>query len=160
MLTVTPTRPRESLEEMRFLIDGSREASSDPTRRCISRNRLLTVLRSTETEKSSPATIALPYPVIDFIVFYPQITGLNLGHLRNLWILFLIRELQFVKLSILSALGKQFCVCSDLDDPSRFHHDDHIRTPHSRQPMCDHDRGAISDQVAECTLDQSLRFSI
>jgi len=49
-------------------VDGSREASSEPTRRCISRNRLLTVLRSTETEKSSPATIALPYPVIDFMV--------------------------------------------------------------------------------------------
>src|ERR1044072_4454085 len=74
MLTVTSTRPRESLEEMRFLIDGSRELSSDPTRRCISRNRLLTALRSTDTEKSSPATIALPYPVIDFMFFYPQIT--------------------------------------------------------------------------------------
>src|SRR5215213_2226309 len=74
MLMVTSTRPRESLDEMRFLIDGSSEASSDPTRRCISRNRLLTVLRSTETEKSSPATIALPYPVIDFMFFYPRIT--------------------------------------------------------------------------------------
>src|ERR1044072_2404851 len=69
MLTVTSTRPRESREVMRFLIDGSSEASSEPTRRCISRNRLLTVLRSTETEKSSPATIALPYPVIDFMFF-------------------------------------------------------------------------------------------
>src|SRR5215813_2103146 len=79
MLTVTSTRPRESRDEIRFLIDGSRAASSEPTRRCISRNRLLTVLRSTETEKSSPATIALPYPVIDFIVFYPQIAQITFG---------------------------------------------------------------------------------
>src|SRR6476619_5379305 len=35
----------------------------------MSRNRLLTVFRSTETEKSSAATVPLPYPVIDFICF-------------------------------------------------------------------------------------------
>src|SRR5690242_21964558 len=74
MLTVTSTRPRERREDIRFLIDGSRETSSEPTRRCISRNRLLTVFRSTETEKSSPATIDLPYPVIDFMFSYPQIS--------------------------------------------------------------------------------------
>src|ERR1041384_6752068 len=69
MLTVTSTRPRDSREVIRFLIDGSTEASSEPTRRWMSRKRLLTVFRSTETEKSSPATIPLPYPVIDFIGF-------------------------------------------------------------------------------------------
>src|SRR5829696_8909039 len=74
MLTVTSTRPRDSREVIRFLIDGSTEASSEPTRRWMSRKRLLTVFRSTETEKSSPATIPLPYPVIDFMLFNPQIT--------------------------------------------------------------------------------------
>src|SRR6185436_18753245 len=69
MLTVTSTRPRDRREVIRFLIDGSTEASSEPTRRWMSRKRLLTVFRSTETEKSSPATIPLPYPVIDFMVF-------------------------------------------------------------------------------------------
>src|ERR1043166_2221949 len=68
MLTVTSTRPRVKRDVIRFLMDGSSEPSSEPTRRWISRKRLLTVFRSTETEKSSPATIPLPYPVIDFMV--------------------------------------------------------------------------------------------
>ena len=33
MLMLTSTRPRESLEVIRFLIAGSRAASSEPTRR-------------------------------------------------------------------------------------------------------------------------------
>src|ERR1043165_7237323 len=68
MFTVTSTRPRLRRDVIRFLMDGSSEPSSEPTRRWISRKRLLTVFRSTETEKSSPATIPLPYPVIDFMV--------------------------------------------------------------------------------------------
>src|SRR5215213_2593838 len=151
MLTVTSTRPRESLEEMRFLIDGSREASSEPTRRCMSRNRLLTVLRSTETEKSSPATIALPYPVIDFIVF---IRRLHRFHLCHLWILFfLVGELELVELSVLPALRQQLGVRAHLDNSSGFHHHDHVRASHSRQTMRDHKRRAIADQIADRTLD-------
>src|SRR6185369_12309712 len=111
MLTVTSTRPRERREEIRFLIDGSRAASSEPTRRCISRNLLLTVLRSTETEKSSPATIDLPYPVIDFMWFFirrlhrlHRLNSSYLWDLRNLWILFFFRELELVELAVLPAL--------------------------------------------------------
>src|SRR6185369_157392 len=124
MLTVTSTRPRESREVMRFLIDGSSEASSEPTRRCISRNRLLTVLRSTETEKSSPATIALPYPVIDFMVLIGPSCGYQF--------FFLVRKLKLVKFLVLPATGQQFRVRSHFDYSSRFHHYDHIRAAYSR----------------------------
>src|SRR5215203_2837169 len=80
MLTVTSTRPRDSREVIRFLIEASRADSSAPTRRCMSRNRLLTVFRSTETEKSSPATMPLAYPIIEFILVdvYSQITQIRL----------------------------------------------------------------------------------
>src|SRR5688572_8395 len=73
---VTSTRPRERRELIRFLIAGSRAASSEPARRWMSRNRLLTVFRSTETEKSSPVIVPLPYPVIDFIVLYCVLSAL------------------------------------------------------------------------------------
>src|SRR5829696_2315053 len=106
MLRATSTRPRDSREVMRFLIAGSTADSSEPTRRCMSRKRLFTVLRSTETEKSSPATIPLPYPVIDFIVCLPtDYIESNLCHLRNLWKqFFLVCELKLVQLLIFSAL--------------------------------------------------------
>src|SRR6185503_7121086 len=105
MLTVTSTRPRDSREVIRFLIDGSTEASSEPTRRWMSRKRLLTVFRSTETEKSSPATIPLPYPVIDFIVFLiHRLHRFHLCNLCNWWKLFFFRELKLVKLLIFPAL--------------------------------------------------------
>src|SRR6266481_5249722 len=66
---VTSTRPRDKRVLMRRLIAGSTDDSSEPTRRWISRNLLLTVLRSTDTEKSSPVTMPRPYPVIDFMNF-------------------------------------------------------------------------------------------
>src|SRR5688500_17864805 len=75
-LIVTSTRPRERRELIRFLIAGWRAASSEPARRWMSINRLLTVFRSTETEKSSPVIVPLPYPVIDFIVLYCVLSAL------------------------------------------------------------------------------------
>src|SRR6185369_1735366 len=131
MLTVTSTRPRDNREVIRFFICGSSEASSEPTRRCMSRNRLLTVFRSTETEKSSPATIALPYPVIDFMINpSTDYTDLDLCYLWNLF--FLVRKLKLVKFLVLSASGQQFRARSRFDYPSCFHHYDHIRPAHCR----------------------------
>src|SRR5678816_904471 len=60
---------------MRRLIEASSEESSPLSRRWISRNRLLTVLRSTTTEKLSPAAAPRPYPVIDFIMSWSLVFG-------------------------------------------------------------------------------------
>src|SRR6185503_15137614 len=133
---------------MRFLIEGSANDSSAPTRRWMSRNRLFTVLRSTETEKSSPATIPLPYPVMDFMF------------LTQRYQIFFIRKLQFVKLPVLPTLRQQFRVRAHLNDPPRFHHHDDIRATHGREPVRNNDCRSIPDEIADRTLDQPLGFSI
>src|SRR6185503_7647062 len=129
----------------------------------MSRNRLLTVFRSTETEKSSPATMPLPYPVIDFI-------GLRIGPIgpigpinfslsqRNE--LFLVSELKLVKLAILPALAQQFRVIAHLYDTSRFHHHDNVRTAHGRETVSNHDRRSIPHEIADRPLNQALRLRV
>src|SRR5207248_3823355 len=63
----TSTRPRDSRSPTRRLTSASTVESSVLVRRCMSRKRLLTVLRSTAALKPSPCAVPRPKPVIDFI---------------------------------------------------------------------------------------------
>src|SRR5689334_14074179 len=107
---VTSTRPRDSRAPICLLIDGSSEDNSPPRRRCTSRKRLFTVLRSTETAKFSPSAAPRPYPVIDFITS------------RSDHLFFFIGELQFIQPAVLAATREQFRVGSHLNDSSVLHH--------------------------------------
>src|SRR5438874_4441513 len=57
---------------------------------------------------------------------------------------------------IFAATGQQLFMAAALDDPARFHHQDHIGVAYRRKPVRDNETRSITAQLDHSVLDQKL----
>src|SRR2546428_3866699 len=69
-------------------------------------------------------------------------------------------ELQVVQAAVETVRGQQMVVTAALHDPAFGQHHDEVRMLHRREPMRDHEYGAMRHQPFDGLLPQPLRFGV